>query len=169
MATQGLRWWMRGLGHWAIVLGVLLVPGLLLGSLYLWTNLSHPKQIWDVVLRQSVAHLDEVAPPAGVAAGAPNVRIYEERTLRDQVRCTGPVSWSVALHRALAASCDTAAGRRSALHRMDGKTGFAWYQVERSGQTNLLLVDRQGNILAQEPLTILPQYAGQSIGGDGGE
>ncbi|MDE2572237.1 MAG: hypothetical protein KGM44_06905, partial [bacterium] len=105
-------------------------------------------------------------PPAGATVAAPNVRLYEERYLAGQVHCTGPVSWSIERHRALAASCATHAGRLSAIHRLGAKVGHAWYQVERSGATNLLLVDAKGNVLAQEPLKILPRYAGQSIGGD---
>jgi|GEM_PF-5801540 len=166
--SQPARDWKKGIVHWAIVLAILLVPGVLLGGLYVWTNTAHPKQIWDVILRQSVDHLNEVAPP-DAAVRAPNVRLYEERLLASQVHCTGPVTWSVERHRALSASCPTAEGRRWATHRLNGQTGFAWYQVERSGQTNLLLVDEKGNILAQEPLQILPGYTGKSIGGDDGE
>lgn len=159
----------HGLVHWAIVLMILIVPGLLLGGLYVWTNMTRPKQIWDVIVRQSVQHLGEVAPPAGALVQAPNVRLYEERYLARHVRCTGPVRWSVVRYRALAATCPTPQGMKSALHELDGRTGYAWYQVERSGQTNLMLVDAHGNILAQEPLKILPAYAGKSIGGDEGE
>ncbi|TAM61296.1 hypothetical protein EPN52_02900 [bacterium] len=170
MAVTRQRGWLaREFAHWAIVLGVLLVPGLLLGSLYLWTNLSHPKQIWDVIVRQSVAHLSEVAPPGGAAPGLPNARIFEERVLTRQVHCTGPVTWHVTTYRALVATCATARGSRSALHHLNGANGFAWYQVERSGQTNLLLVNAHGTILTQESLAILPPYAGRSIGGDEGE
>jgi len=161
--------WKRGIVHWTLVLVILVVPGLLLGGLYVWTNTAHPKQIWDVILRQSVEHLNEVAPPAGATVSAPNLRLYEERYVQRQLRCTGPVTWSVVRYRALAASCPTAQGPRSAIHQLDGKSGYAWYQVERSGQTNQLLVDRSGNILAQQPLKILPAFAGQSIGGDEGE